>query len=144
MFIKINDIGKSYTSALKNGQIESLRKANPPKDTWLFSRLEEYKHNLDSENIIYGQIIMPSTDESYYSYNLFAFDIKKEAYYFVAIISFKILENDVKLNNTYLFTENKSLKDWWGKTFEFYESNQIKKIPKKYLYKICPPPPFKG
>jgi len=143
MFEKIFEDGKSYTTRLKKGQIESLKKVNPPKDTWLFSKLEEYKRNLESENIIYGHIIMPSVNESFYSFNLFAYDIKKELYYFVAIVSFEILENDVKFNNSFLFTENKTLNDWWNRIFGFYQSDLIKKIPKKYLYKICPPPPFK-
>jgi hypothetical protein len=143
MFEKIFDDGKSFTTPLKKGQIESLRNVNPPKDTWLFSKLEEYKQNLGSENIIYGQLIMPNADESFYSYNLFAYDTDKKAYYFVAIVTFEILDNDVKLKNSYLFTENRSLKDWWSKIYGFYQSDLIKKIPEKYLYKICPPPPFK-
>jgi len=143
MFEKIFDGGKSYTLPLKKGQIESLRKVNPPKDTWLFSKLEEYKRNLESEDIVYGQIIMPNAEESLYSYNLFAYDIKKEAYYFVAVVSFEILENDVKFKNSFLFTENQSLEDWWRKIFGFYQSDLIKKIPEKYLYAICPTPPFK-
>ena len=140
---KIFEGGKSFTAKLKNGEIESLRKAKPAKDTWLFSKLEEYQRNLSSKNIIYGQIIMPNKDESSYSYNLFAYDIKKESYYFVAIVSFKILENDIKINNSYLFTEKKSLEDWWLVMLGFYKSEQIKKIPEKYIYKICPPPPFR-
>ncbi|WP_160114699.1 hypothetical protein [Aquimarina sp. AU474] len=140
---KIYDGGKSFTTPLKQGQIESLKKANPPKDTWLYSKLEEYKNQLDSENIIYGEIVMPSADEKFYSYNLFAYDIKKEFYYFVAIVSFEITNSDAKMKTQYLFTEKKSLKDWWKRAFGFYESELIKKIPEKYLFKTCPPPPFK-
>lgn len=143
IFEKIFNDGESFTEALKNGQIESLRKVKPAKDTWLFSRLEEYQRNLGSKNIIYGRIIMPSKDESSYSYNLFAYDIKKESYYFVAIVSFKISKNNIKINNSYLFTENKSLEEWWLAMLGFYKSEQIKKIPEKYIYKICPPPPFR-
>lgn len=140
---KIFEGGESFTAPLKNGQIESLRKVKPGKDTWLFSKLEEYQRNLSSKNIIYGQIIMPNKDESSYSYNLFAYDIKEESYYFVAIVSFKILENDVKINGSYLFTEDKSLKNWWYVMLEFYKSENVKKIPKKYIYQICPPSPFR-
>ena len=136
--------GKSFTTPLKQGQIESLKRANPPKDTWLYSKLEEYKNQLGSENIIYGEIVMPSADEKFYSYNLFAYDIKKEFYHFVAIVSFEIINNDAKMNTQYLFTENKSLKDWWKRVFGFYESELIKKVPTKYLFKTCPPPPFKN
>ena len=138
---KIFEGGESFTAPLKNGQIESFRKVKPSKDTWLFSKLEQYHRNLSSKNILYGQIIMPNKDESTYSYNLFAYDIKEESYYFVAIVSFKILENDVKINGSYLFTEDKSLKNWWYVMLEFYKSEKVKKIPKKYIYQICPPPP---
>ncbi|MDR9449543.1 MAG: hypothetical protein RI535_09985 [Psychroflexus sp.] len=135
--------GRSYTTPLKQGQIESLKNANPPKDTWLYSKLKKYKSKIGSENIIYGEILMPSLDEKFYSYNLFAYDIKKSFYYFVAIVSFKIINGDAKMGNQYLFTENISLKNWWRKTFEYYESKQIKKIPEKYLFETCPPPPLK-
>lgn len=133
--------GKTFTTPIKQGEIESLRNVNPPKDTWLFSKLEEYKSELGSENVIYGEILMPGTDEKFYSYNLFAYDIKKEIYYFVAIASFEIIENDVIMESSYLFTENKILKIWWRKIFGFYQSAFFKDVPKKYLYKTCPPPP---
>ncbi|WP_109437002.1 hypothetical protein [Aquimarina sp. AU119] len=140
---KIYDGGKSFTTPLKQGRIESLKNANPPKDTWLYSKLEEYKNQLGSDNIIYGEILMPSADEKFYSYNLFAYDKKKNFYYFVAIVSFEIINDNAKMKNQYLFTEKKSLKNWWLKTFGFYESKLIKKIPEKHLFKTCPPPPFK-
>lgn len=138
---KIYKDGKAFTTPLKNGQIESLKKANPSKDSWTYSKLEEYKRNLNSEDIIYGQIIIPSADEAVYSYNLFAYDLKEMKYYFVAIASYKIIGDDIKKNGTYLFTEKKGLNFWWSRTFRFYESDLIKKIPEKYVFKVCPPPP---
>ena len=135
--------GKAYSTPLKEGQIESLKNANPPKDTWTYSKLEEYKSNLNSENIIYGEIIMPSVDELNYSYNLFAYDLKKETYYFVVVVSFEIIEDAVKMNDTYLFTEKKSLTGWWQRIFSFYQSDLISKTPEKYLFRTCPPPPFR-
>jgi len=140
---EINERGKLYTMRLKNGEIDFLKKSTPPKDTWSFSKLEEYKHNLGSNDIIYGSIIMPNEDKTFYSYNLFAYDIKKETYYFVAIVSYQMLEDSIKYDNSYLFTEKKSLKDWWIKMFGFYQSEKINNIPKKYLFGTCPPPPFK-
>ncbi len=127
---------KSFTTSLKIGKIESLRKANPPKDTWVFSKLEKYKQSLGSKDILYGIIIMPSSIESsnLYSYNLFAYDIKNEFYYFVAIVSYKEIGGGVKFNNSFLFTEEKSLKDWWVKIFSFYESEKLSAIPEKYLF----------
>jgi hypothetical protein len=84
---------------------------------------------------------MPGRDEKTYSYNLFTYNLKKEIYYFVAIISFKITNNDVKMKAQYLFTENNSLNRWWRTMFTYYQSDLIKNIPEKYLYKICPPLP---
>ena len=140
-FEKMFDGGKQFTTPLKQGRIETLRNANPPKDTWLYSKLEEYKRQLGSENIVYGEILMPSADEKFYSYNLFAYDVNKKFYYFVAIVSFEIIDSDAKMKTQYLFTENRSLENWWGKTFGFYQSDLIKNVPKEYLYKTCPPPP---
>ncbi len=140
---KIFTEGKSYIEPLKNGQIEHLKNVKPPKDTWVFSKLEDYKQNLGSDQILYGSIIMPGVNDSTYSYNLFAYDIKREAYYFVAIVSYDVLENDVKFDNAFLFTEERSLKDWWSTTFKFYQSEKIKTISKEYIFEICPPPPFK-
>jgi len=135
--------GKSFTAPLKNGQIESLKNSNPPKDTWTYSKLEEYKDNLNSENIMYGEILMPSEDDKFCSYNLFAYDIKKETYYFVAIGSYKILNGEVKINSSYLFTEKSGLQEWWKSIFGFYQGKLIEKIPEKYLFKTCPPPPVR-
>ncbi|GAA4301290.1 hypothetical protein [Aestuariibaculum suncheonense] len=137
--------GKTYTTPIKNGQIESLRNVNPPKDTWIFSKLEEYKKNLGSKDILYGSILMPSsvTNSNLYSYNLFAFDVKKKTYCFVAIVSYKVIGKDVKFSNSYLFTEKPSLKDWWTKIFGFYHSQMKDDIPQKFLFKTCPPPPFR-
>ena len=145
IFDVINKRGKEYVTPLINGKIESLRKVNPPKDTWLFESLEKYKQNLGSKDILYGSIIRPSTsrDSNIYSYNLFAYDTKKEIYYFVAIISYKVTGNSVQFNNSYLFTEKKSLKDWWMSIASFYKSDEIDEIPQKYVFEICPPPPFK-
>src|SRR5690554_4841360 len=73
---KIEKDGTSFNEFLKNGNIEPLRNANPPKGTWLFSKLEKYKRNLGSEDILYGSIIMPSIVENsnIYIYSLFAYD----------------------------------------------------------------------
>jgi len=140
---EVYEKGMGFTTPLKNGKIESLKKVNPPKDTWLFSKLEEYKQNIGSENIIYGSIIMPNPEGTFYSYNLFAYDTNREFYYFVAIASYEPNGDSAKFSNSYLFTEKRGLKDWWKKTFSYYQSDIIKKIPKKYLFETCPPPPFK-
>ncbi len=134
--------GKLFTKPLKNGEIEFLKNSNPPKDTWLYSKLEDYKKNLGSNEILYGSIIMPSVDKTIYSYNLFAYNTKQKKYYFVAIVSYQILEKDVKFKNTYLFTEKKSLKGWWKSVFVFYQNKKTNDILNKYIFKVCPPPPI--
>lgn len=136
--------GYEYTTPLKNGKIESLRNVSPPKDTWLFTSLEYYKKNMDSKDVVYGSIINPSTlkDSNLYSYNLFAYDTKKEIYYFVAIVSYKVEGSNIKFHNSYLFTEKKSLKDWWMSIASFYKDRKDE-IPQKFVFEICPPPPFK-
>jgi|GEM_PF-1504610 hypothetical protein len=147
LYQKIESIGLSYVNQLKEGNIEGLKNINPPKDTWLYSKLLDYKKHLDeNENsIFYGSFIEPSIIESdTYAYNFFALKKQKEVhYFFVAVISVSFKYGKLKIDNTYLFTEDKSLKGWWQHVFSFYESEAIKTIPKKYLYKICPPPPFK-
>jgi len=143
---KIEKDGTSFNEFLKNGNIEPLRNANPPKGTWLFSKLEKYKRNLGSEDILYGSIIMPSIVENsnIYIYSLFAYDIKKEFYYWAATVSYKVVDDNVQFDNSFLFTEKESLQDWWMKIFQFYESEKFNTIPRKYKFEICPPPPFKA
>lgn len=144
VFDAISKKGYEYITPLKNGKIESLRNANPPKDTWLFTSLENYKKNLGSKDIVYGSIINPSTvkGSNIYSYNLFAYDTKKELYYFVAIVSYKVEGDNIEFDNSYLFTEKKSLEDWWMSIASFYKDRKDE-IPQKFVFEICPPPPFK-
>lgn len=139
---KIYSDGNLYTNPLKNGEIESLRNTEPPNSTWLFSKLEDYKQNIGSNNILYGTIIIPIVNTNLVSYNLFAYDIKKRTYYFVAIVSYKISENDVMFDQAYLFTEKEALNSWWSYTFSFYQNDIKNKIPEKYVFDVCPPPPF--
>lgn len=140
---KIYEDGKAFTMALRQGQIENLKNATPPPGTWEYPKLEAYKQELNSADMIYGEFVMPSADEAYYSYNLFAYNTMQERYYFVAIVSFEVVENGANWNAAYLFTEKQSLKDWWVRTFGFYDSDLVKKVPENFLYKTCPPPPFK-
>ena len=82
---------------------------------------------------------MPSTNKSstLFSFNLFAHNYKKEFYYFVAIVSYKVSENKVIKDQSCLFTERKSLINWWKTAFSFYKSNE------KYIFNVCHPPPFR-
>lgn len=149
MFDKIQQIGKAYTMSLKHGDIESMKNTEPPKNTWTFGRLLEYKEVLSKKNTIkYGSFIQPSVKEDVYSFNLFALDYRDEErpYYFVAIVSLTIENNEPKVSNAYLFTEKKPLTDWWMATVSFYKSREegkLKKpIPEKYIFPTCPPPPY--
>ena len=60
---------------LKNGDIKGLEKVTPPKDTWLYSKLLDYKKVLSEENdsIFYGGFIKPATIKGNYGVNFFAF-----------------------------------------------------------------------
>lgn len=138
----IFESGKIFTSRLKNGDIEQFRNAKPPKDTWTFPKLQAYKEKIESKNILYGSILIPSANKKLCSYNLFALDMETRKYHFVAIVSYKLQDDGFKQNGAYLFTEEPSLKSWWKTVFSFYESEEIKSFPKKYLYEVCPPPPF--
>ena len=143
IFNKINQKGESYTEPIKKGEIEFLRNIDPPKNSWTFQKLLEYKKNIKSKDIIYGSIIMPSANKNsnLYSYNLFAYNFKKEIYYFVAIASYKVSENNIKFQDSYLFTEDEGLNSWWRVAFTFYESEEFKNIPEKFVFPYCPPPP---
>lgn len=77
---------------------------------------------------------MLSSNELYYSYNLFAYDYVKEKYYFVAIASYQIENDNLEMRSACLFMEKEALFSWWNNTFGFYESDLIKDIPDKYLY----------
>ncbi|WP_442266678.1 hypothetical protein ACSIGC_02995 [Tenacibaculum sp. ZS6-P6] len=133
--------GKSFSIHIKNGDFEHLSNKKPPKGTWTYSKLIEYKKNIGSKDIFYGSIIIPTNDETMYSYNLFAYDLKKEFYYFVAIVSYKIDNKSIKFDNGFLFTEKEIITNWWKNIAEFYRSKKIEKIPESYKLRFCPPPP---
>ncbi|CAL2087514.1 hypothetical protein [Tenacibaculum sp. 190524A05c] len=135
--------GKAFSKNIKSGRIEPLKSRIPPKDTWDYSRLVEYKQNIGSKDVIYGNFLMPNKDKTIISYNLFAFDIKQNSYYFVAVVSYKVINEKLESNGSYLFTEKIGLKNWWMNVARFYQGNDIKEVPKKYLIEICPPPPFR-
>ncbi|MBT8245110.1 MAG: hypothetical protein HKP48_09960 [Winogradskyella sp.] len=151
-YAKIEARGKSFTSRLKSGNIAFLKNAKPPEGTFRYSDLVAYKNDLNNnpDSIRFGSYIEKSeTTADSYAYNLFAFKIKEDGeakYYFTAIISMDVSSEIYKVTNPYLFTQKESLKSWWGHTFGFYhESNSEarEQIPQKYIYKVCPPPPFK-
>lgn len=145
IFDEIYESGKKYIAPIKSGQIEFLKKINPPKDTWLYTSLEKYQQHLGSKDILYGSIIMPSTlkESNIYSYISFAYNTKKEFYYFAGMVSFEVIGDSIRFDNSYLFTERKPLMDWWMSIASFYKSDNTNGVPEKYIFEICPPPPFK-
>lgn len=146
IFSAIKEKGMAYVSSLKQGKIENLKNQNPPKNTWTYEKLLEYKEALErTEDITYGSFIAPSKRKGIYGFNFFAMSETDEiSYFFVAVISMEVIdEKDVKIENAYLFTEKSALKNWWQRAFAFYEGDDRNKIPKQFLYPICPPPPFR-
>jgi len=143
LFEQIKELGENYTKSIVDGQIEGLRNSNPPKDTWTYPKLESYRKDMVLTSIVHGSFIMPNLNKKdNYSYNVFAIDSRNKSYYFVAIISFDVVDGKVRKNNGYLFTEELSLKDWWKSVHGFYSSQNIKDVPEEYLFYTCPPPPF--
>lgn len=149
-YSKVDSTGKLFTSKLKNGDIEFLKNTKPTEGTWLYSDLLEYKNDLinNLESIRYGSYIEPSKSSKNFGYNLFAYKVKANReikYYFVAIVNIDISTENYKVGDSYLFTQKESLKSWWSHTFGFYHnSNTLErnKIPKEFLFPVCPPPPF--
>jgi len=147
-FKRIDSLGRSYTARLKSGNLDQFKNNTPAEGTWTHKRLLEYREDLNNLNIdvVFGDFIGPSVKENIYAYNLFAYKITGEnqrEYYFAAIISVDISEDNPRIENAYLFTEKEALKSWWSHVFGLYYNKTIEKIPEKYRYPICPPPPFK-
>ena len=138
--------GLAFVKPIKQGQIQGMKHSNPPKNTWTYAALEAYKKALDNgDDIVYGSFIHPSAKEGEYGFNFYALtkDASDVHYFFVAIISYKIVNGAVvKSDPNYLFTEKTPLKQWWSSSYSnclkgntLQNSNSLN-IP-------CPPPPFK-
>ncbi|WP_109098399.1 hypothetical protein [Aquimarina sp. AU58] len=133
----------AYTNSLSKGSIENLKNASPKKDTWTYSKLEAYKNRI-GDSITYGSFIQPSARvKNLYSYNYFAIDSRAERteYFFVAIFSFEVLDDKLKKEGAYLFTEEKSLKNWWNHISRFCFSKEKEMVPPQFLFEVCPPYP---
>jgi len=146
-FQNIEKTGSRFVSNIKNGDIERLKNVVPPKETWTYEKLEIYKKQLTLEhsNIQFGSYIEASQKKDNYGYNFFAYKQIENSfeYFFVAIINVNTSNNMFKVDNSYLFTEKKALKDWWSHTFGFYKSKSFKDIPEQFKMPACPPPPFR-
>ena len=149
-FKAIDSLGQQFTAKLKRGELDQFKNGNPPKNTWTYAKLLKYKEDLNDPdtNIRFGDFVEPSTDESIYGYNLFAYKRPDGGdnfdYYFVAIISVDISGKEPKIENAYLFTEQEGLESWWRHVFGLYYKDTIKDIPEAYRFPTCPPPPFKS
>ncbi|QIE60015.1 hypothetical protein G5B37_10700 [Rasiella rasia] len=144
-FEKIQYMANFRIHALKQGNIENLKGQKPAEGTWNYQHLIAYKEALKEErNIVYGSYIEKVRDkDNHFAYNYFAIetDGKNHRYYFVAIFEFDISQ-EFNIVNSYLFTYPESLKSWWMHTAGMYKYNLLKDIPEKYVYTVCPPPPF--
>lgn len=144
-FNEVERLGKAYVKPIMEGHIENMKNANPPKNTWTYKKLENYKAYLQaSKQVFYGSYIMPGLQEGIYSYNQFAYTKDEEGFYhyfFVAIVSVNTSNKEAVIDKAFLFTEEKPLIDWWTTTFGFYQNEASKKIPKEFMHPICPPPP---
>lgn len=108
----------------------------------------DYKKTLNekSNQIIIGSFIEPSINPDYWAFNLFALRRTGEnsfEYFFASIISINITTDNYKIEATYLFSEEESLKSWWRHIIGFYESDIKNQIPEEFVFKVCPPPPFR-
>lgn len=142
---KIRNAALPHVERIENGNIEALKNVTPPKDTWRFQDLLEYKKVLEEDTtlIFHGYYIEPSlTQDGIYAYNGFAYrqvDDKYE-YFYTAIISVDT-KNAFKVTTTYLFTIDSSIQSWWRHTFGMYRNGHLDTIPKTHSYwAICPPP----
>ena len=74
--------------------------------------------------------------------NYFAFEAlpKNGIYYFTIVIPVDV-KNDYAIGNSFLFTDQDSIKMWWRHTLWFYESEGKEQIPEEYIFYTCPPPP---
>lgn len=142
---KIDKAGKKFTSQLVNGEIEFLKDQTPPPDTWTYSRLEEFKQAKGKKAIAIDRIILPSADPDSkdFTYNVYALDIEAKQYYFVAIVAYEVIDEDIEFQCSFIFTEPKSLRSWWEFMFSYYMAYDIEKFPEHYLFQVPPRPPPK-
>lgn len=143
---KVEEVGYKFVAPLKNGEISNLRNRKPPKNTWTYAALEKYKKSLDAEEfILFGSYIRPSRkNKDVYDFNFYAIKGHEAEYeyYFVSSVMISTTNDEYKVVNSYLFTEENPLKAWWYSTVNFFRSDKFDEIPKKFINPtICPPPP---
>jgi hypothetical protein len=138
--------GLNYVHQIKSGDIENFKKEVPPKNTWTYRNLLQYKNALENnKTVYYDYYLQPLVNKDCYGFNFFALNtnnISKGKYYFVASVSMKVLDNNVIFLNSYLFTEKEPIKQWWLNMWGYFNSVNVVNIPKHYLLQIPPPPPF--
>jgi hypothetical protein len=143
-FQKIDEIGSAFVARLKAGDIAYLKKATQPKSTWTFSRLETYKAALNlGQDIKYDSYIEPSQERGVYGYNFVAYrsDNDKAHYYYIAVVTINTNTVQFEIKTSYLFTEKKSVRNWWSHAYGFYQSESVKFIPDQFLFNQNPIPP---
>lgn len=142
----IQEKGLAFVKPIKDGHIEGLKDIKPPKNTWTYSKLQEYKTELeDNRNFTYGSFIQPSASPNKFGFNYYAlqFNGGEHHYAFVAVIQYEIINGAIiKSGLNYLITEKEGLKKWWNSAASHCLNNNtfLNINPMKI---DCPPPPFK-
>lgn len=145
-FQKIQEMGLEFVNPIKEGRIEGLKNITPPKNTWTYSALEEYKTQLENKaNIGYGSFIQPGGSSNSFGFNFYAlqFNGTEYKYRFVAVVNYQIIDGEVvKAKANYLFTEKEGLKKWWASSTSHCLNNNTF-LNTNPMQIDCPPPPFK-
>jgi len=142
---KIVSTAKPLTSQIAQGDIEMFKNAAPAKKTWTYDKLKIYKDSLSAGVfILNSNFIMPSINKSE-SYSYFEYALvsnnKEYQYYYVVGVVVNTSEDNFKIENKFILTEDKDLATWWRTAFYFFESDLKKTMPKQFFYLDIPPPP---
>jgi hypothetical protein len=142
---KVEEVGYQFVAPLKNGKIAHLKNRKPPKNTWTYEALLQYKKQLDAgEFVFYGSYISPTKKKGFYNFNFYATKESKEGerYFFTTSVIISLVNDKYKVIASFMFTEKESLKAWWLSTVNFFRSDDFNTIPKEFIQpNICPPPP---
>ena len=135
----------SLVQPILDGDLEQFKAIDPPPNTWTYEDLVRFREEADKpgSKVIYGSYIEPDPrGNGSYALNYFAFEAlpKNGIYYFTIVIPVDV-KNDYAIGNSFLFTDQDSIKMWWRHTLWFYESEGKEQIPEEYIFYTCPPPP---
>ena len=145
VFEKAKEVGTKFAKHLKQGEIAPLASKKPVSKTWAYKKIEKYKEYLATKKlVVYGSFINPTSKKDLYDFNVYALRKDGDRYYYFYTMSVIVSarDNEYKVLDFMLFTEEDALKIWWQSTFRFFESAEFKTIPKSVINpNICPPQP---